>query len=124
VRLGTIAIKPVLNEQNNWTMVSTDTFVSSLSGGSSERRPVRLKVFVRRIVVRSSGFRACLRARIIQPRTRISCHAALDGAARAPFSKERRMKFAKATEFYRKSGGRGVLNLAQDGVLGWLGRDE
>jgi hypothetical protein len=32
-----------------------------------------------------------------QPGTRISCHAALDEAARAPFSKERRMKFAKAT---------------------------
>ena len=39
-----------------------------------------------------------------QPGTRISCHAALDGAARAPFSKERRMKFAKATKFHRKSG--------------------
>jgi hypothetical protein len=37
-------------------------------------------------------------------RTRISCHAALDEAARAPFSKERRMKFAKATKFHRKSG--------------------
>jgi hypothetical protein len=35
---------------------------------------------------------------------RISCHAALDEAARAPFSKERRMKFAKATKFHRKSG--------------------
>src|SRR5580658_7589575 len=39
-----------------------------------------------------------------QPRTRISCRAALDEAARAPFSKERRMKFAKATKFHRKSG--------------------
>jgi hypothetical protein len=39
-----------------------------------------------------------------QPGTRISCHAALDVAARAPFSKERRMKFAKATKFHRKSG--------------------
>src|ERR1700679_3496728 len=39
-----------------------------------------------------------------QPGTRISCHAALDEAARAPFSKERRMKFAKATKFHRKSG--------------------
>jgi len=39
-----------------------------------------------------------------QPRTRISCHAALDKAARAPFTKERRMKFAKATKFHRKSG--------------------
>ena len=40
-----------------------------------------------------------------QPGTRISCHAALDEAARAPFNKERRMKFAKATKFHRKSGG-------------------
>jgi hypothetical protein len=39
----------------------------------------------------------------VQPGTRISCHAALDEAARAPFSKERRMKFAKATKFHRKS---------------------
>src|ERR1700728_3029475 len=39
-----------------------------------------------------------------QPGTRISCHAALDEAARAPFSKERRMKCAKATKFHRKSG--------------------
>jgi hypothetical protein len=39
-----------------------------------------------------------------QPGTRISCHAALDEAACAPFSKERRMKFANATKFHRKSG--------------------
>ena len=39
-----------------------------------------------------------------RPGTRISCHAALDEAARAPFSKERRMRFAKATKFHRKSG--------------------
>jgi hypothetical protein len=38
-------------------------------------------------------------------RTRISCHAALDEAAGAPFRKERRMKFAKATKFHRKFGG-------------------
>jgi hypothetical protein len=38
------------------------------------------------------------------PRTRISCHVALDNSARAPFVKERRMKFAKATKFHRKSG--------------------
>jgi hypothetical protein len=37
-------------------------------------------------------------------RTRISCHAALDKAACAPFFKERRMMFASATNFYRKSG--------------------
>jgi hypothetical protein len=36
-------------------------------------------------------------------RTRISCHAAPDTVAYAPFSKERRMKFANATKFYRKS---------------------
>jgi hypothetical protein len=37
-------------------------------------------------------------------RTRISCRAALDKAACAPFFKERRMMFANATNFYRKSG--------------------
>jgi hypothetical protein len=37
-------------------------------------------------------------------RTRISCHAAQDRATCAPFSKERRMKFANATNFNRKSG--------------------
>ena len=37
-------------------------------------------------------------------RTRISCHAALDAAACAPFRKERRMKSANATNFHRKSG--------------------
>ena len=37
-------------------------------------------------------------------RTWISCHAAPDTVACAPLSKERRMKFANATKFYRKSG--------------------
>jgi len=37
-------------------------------------------------------------------RTRISCHAALDIATYAAFIKESRMKFASATNFYRKSG--------------------
>jgi hypothetical protein len=37
-------------------------------------------------------------------RTRISCHAAQDRATCAPFSKERRMEFANATNFNRKSG--------------------
>jgi hypothetical protein len=37
-------------------------------------------------------------------RTRISCHAAPDKAACAPFFKERRMMFANATKVYRKSG--------------------
>jgi hypothetical protein len=39
-----------------------------------------------------------------QPGTRISCHAAPDEAARAPFSKGRRMKLAKVSKFHRKSG--------------------
>jgi hypothetical protein len=34
------------------------------------------------------------------------------------------MKLVKATKFYRKSGERGGLNLAQDAVLGWAVRDE
>jgi hypothetical protein len=38
-------------------------------------------------------------------RTRISCLAPLDKAARAPFFNERRILFASATNFYRKSGG-------------------
>jgi hypothetical protein len=37
-------------------------------------------------------------------RTRISCHAAPDRTACAPFSKERHIKFANATKFNRKSG--------------------
>jgi hypothetical protein len=37
-------------------------------------------------------------------RTRISCLAALDRPACAPFLKERRMMLANATNFYRKSG--------------------
>ena len=37
-------------------------------------------------------------------RTRISCHAAPDKTACAPFFKERRMMFANATNVYRKSG--------------------
>ena len=37
-------------------------------------------------------------------RTRISCHAALDKTACAPFLKERRMTFANATNIHRKSG--------------------
>jgi hypothetical protein len=39
-------------------------------------------------------------------RTRISCHTALDKAARAPFRKEGRMKCTNATKFHRKSGER------------------
>ena len=37
-------------------------------------------------------------------RTRISCHASLDKATRAPFRKEGRLKFGNATKFHRKSG--------------------
>jgi hypothetical protein len=37
-------------------------------------------------------------------RTRISCHAALERTACAPFRKERRMDFAEATNLHRKSG--------------------
>jgi Putative zinc-finger len=39
-----------------------------------------------------------------EDQTRISCHAALDIAARAAFVTESRMKFANATKFHRKSG--------------------
>jgi hypothetical protein len=37
--------------------------------------------------------------------TRISCHAALDGATCAPFREERRMKWINAINLHRKSGG-------------------
>jgi hypothetical protein len=37
-------------------------------------------------------------------RTRISCHAAQDATTCAAFIKESRMKFASATNLYRKSG--------------------
>ena len=37
-------------------------------------------------------------------RTRISCHAAMDEAACAPFRKEGRMKCTNATKIKRKSG--------------------
>ena len=37
-------------------------------------------------------------------RTRISCHAALDKAACAPFRKDKRMKRNNVTKFHRKSG--------------------
>jgi hypothetical protein len=39
-----------------------------------------------------------------RPRTRISCHAALETPACAAFSKESRMKSANATNTNRKSG--------------------
>src|SRR5271155_4999040 len=45
-----------------------------------------------------------LQRRGIPERAWISCHAAQDRVACAPFSKERRMKFANATKFNRKSG--------------------
>jgi hypothetical protein len=44
-------------------------------------------------------------------RTRISCHAALEKTACAPFRREMRMKFASATKFNRKSGSRGICGL-------------
>jgi len=46
----------------------------------------------------------CSAAFNLQSQTRISCHAALDEAACAPYSKERRMNFAEATKLHRKSG--------------------
>jgi hypothetical protein len=59
-----------------------------------------------------------VRTRIIQPR--ISCNAALDKAAHAPFGEERRMKFAKATKFHRKSGRRGDLNFRAVQIMGLI----
>jgi hypothetical protein len=41
----------------------------------------------------------------LKARTRISCHAALERTACAPFHEERRMKLTGATKFHRKSGG-------------------
>ena len=45
-------------------------------------------------------------------------HPPLDAAARAPFIKERRMKFARATNFYRKSG-KGRPELSPGRSPGW-----
>src|ERR1700733_12990640 len=42
---------------------------------------------------------------IAKARTRISCHAAPERTACAPFHEERRMKHTEATRFHRKSGG-------------------
>ena len=39
-----------------------------------------------------------------EARTRISCHAALERTACAPFHEERRMQLIEATKFHRKSG--------------------
>ena len=47
-------------------------------------------------------------------RTRISCLAPLNKTARAPFFKERRILFASATNFYRKSGGAERRDLCVD----------
>jgi hypothetical protein len=47
-------------------------------------------------------------------RTRISCLAPLDKTACAPFFKERRILFASATNFYRKSGGAERRDLCVD----------
>jgi hypothetical protein len=41
---------------------------------------------------------------------RISCHAAPNRPARAPFREERRIKFVNTTKFYRKSGEPNLLN--------------
>jgi hypothetical protein len=48
-------------------------------------------------------------------RTRISCHAAPDTNACAPFRKEGRMKCNNATKFLRKSGGAQWRNLQSGG---------
>jgi hypothetical protein len=50
-------------------------------------------------------------------RTRISCQAALDKAACAPFRKERRMKYGNATKFDRKSGAAQWRDLQFSGSL-------
>ncbi len=55
----------------------------------------------------------------IKPRTRISCHAPLDEAARASFSKERRMKHCRSHQVPQEIWGRGDPKVVQDGVLGW-----
>jgi DNA-binding CsgD family transcriptional regulator len=53
-----------------------------------------------------SAVRALLSRARARLRDRISCHAALDRAACAPFREERRMKTANATNLDRKSGER------------------
>ena len=50
-------------------------------------------------------------------RTRISCHIALEKTAIAPLREERRMKFAGAIKFHRKSGGAEWRDLQFSGPL-------
>jgi hypothetical protein len=50
-------------------------------------------------------------------RTRISCHAALDKAAYAPFRKEGRMKCTSAIKLHRKSGGAQWRDLQFSGLV-------
>jgi hypothetical protein len=63
------------------------------AGGRRNRRIRRLS----RISSLSSHFLAI-------SRTRISCHAALEKTACAPFCKEKGLRFTEATKFHRKSG--------------------
>ena len=58
-------------------------------------RPISAKLF--RMFFRQNSHKVVIL-------TRISCHAALDKAACAPFRKEGRMKCTNATKFHRKSG--------------------
>ena len=51
-----------------------------------------------------SNFKAQTEVSSQPERTRISCHAALDNAACAPFRKEGRMKCTNAIKVHRKSG--------------------
>jgi len=50
-------------------------------------------------------------------RTRISCHAALDKAAYAPFRKEGRMKCTSAIKLHRESGGAQWRDLQFSGLV-------
>jgi hypothetical protein len=56
---------------------------------------------------RTTAYRPCI-APLLD-----STHAAMDEASCAPFSKERRMKLAKATKSHRKSG-QGLGNMPRD----------
>src|SRR5580704_3219157 len=67
----------------------------------------------------TQGFQGCENPDLQNhPRTRFSCHAALDEAACAPFSKERLMK-CQRHQVPQEIRVRGDLNVARDPVLGW-----
>jgi len=111
-----ILLRPILFSGLTVCVRSKETadLSTPLRSGPTARRGRRDDKFIagRLLYCQSENGRLLLNRFVISParravgpeRTRISCHAGLDKAACAPFFKERRMMFANATNFYRKSG--------------------